>query len=173
MRENGAPLHGRLTEAEFQAAGSPAGEPGQVVVAGPHVQPGYLNDPAEHETKLQVAGAVWHQTGDAGYFDERGRLWLLGRSGARITDHHGTVYPLQVECAAREDAMVRRAALLAHQNRRVLAIEAKGRIQPGDMKSRLDWAFIDTVKVLPRIPVDKRHNSKIDYPALRAIFGRA
>jgi acyl-CoA synthetase (AMP-forming)/AMP-acid ligase II len=170
LREDGGPFRGRLTNEEFQSAGSPPGKPGQVVVAGPHVQPVYLNDEADQETKLQDNRTVWHQTGDAGYIDDRGRLWLLGRCGARISDTHGTLYPFQVECIAYENPMVRRAALLSHENRRVLALEAKSEFDVAEMKSRLNWAFIDTVKVLPRIPVDKRHNSKIDYPTLQSIF---
>jgi hypothetical protein len=32
----------------------------------------------------------------------------------------------------------------------------------------LPWAGIDQVVNLPRIPLDRRHNAKIDYPALLA-----
>jgi hypothetical protein len=31
----------------------------------------------------------------------------------------------------------------------------------------LAWAQLDVIKVLDKIPVDKRHNAKIDYPMLR------
>jgi acyl-CoA synthetase (AMP-forming)/AMP-acid ligase II len=170
VREDGSMPRGRLTEEELQSARLPTEEPGQVVVGGPHVQPGYWDGQTDQKTKPQVAGALWHQTGDAGYLDDRGRLWLLGRCSARISDTHGTLYPFQVECIANENPMVRRAALLAHENRRVLAIESKRRFDPAEIKSKLSWALVDTVKVLPRIPVDKRHNSKVDYPALQSTF---
>jgi hypothetical protein len=34
------------------------------------------------------------------------------------------------------------------------------------LTSKLAWAQIERVLVLPRIPVDRRHNAKVDYPAL-------
>jgi hypothetical protein len=40
------------------------------------------------------------------------------------------------------------------------------------LKSRLAWAQIERVLVLPRIPVDRRHNAKVDYPALDRILKR-
>ncbi len=166
-------LRGRgLTEGDVQSGGLPAGEPGQVVVAGPHVQPSYRNDPEDQETKLQAADHPWHQTGDAGYLDDCGRLWLLGRCCGRIQDSRGTLYPLQVECIALENPRVRRAAVLAHENRRVLVIESAGPIDIAAVRSKLSGASIDTIKILRRIPVDKRHNSKIDYPALHSIIRR-
>ena len=60
--------------ARLMAAG---GEPGEIVVAGGHVLPGYLNGEGDVETKFEVDGARWHRTGDLGYLDGAGRLWLL------------------------------------------------------------------------------------------------
>jgi hypothetical protein len=37
-------------------------------------------------------------------------------------------------------------------------------------KSKLAWAHIDRLLVLPRIPVDRRHNGKVDYPGLDRIL---
>lgn len=172
LQENSSLDGGRLTAEEFQAAQSPTGQPGQVVVAGPHVQPNYLNDLAVPKTQLEVAGSLWHRTGDAGYLDERGRLWLLGRCCARINDRHGTIYPFQAECVAREDPKVRFAALLTHENHRVLALESMSgsEIATAEMKSKLKWACIEKVLVLSFIPVDKRHNAKVDYPALQSLL---
>jgi hypothetical protein len=34
----------------------------------------------------------------------------------------------------------------------------------------LSWAALDEIRILPRMPVDKRHNAKIDYPSLRRLF---
>ena len=169
LRENCSISGASMSVADFESACLPPGEPGQVVVAGPHVQPRYLNDHPSQGSKIQVDDTLWHQTGDAGYLDTRGRLWLMGRSGARIQDRHGILYPFQIECIAMEYPHVRRAALLAHRERRVLAIEPNGEVDADAMKSRLGWAFIDAIHVLPRLPVDKRHNSKIDYQALQSI----
>jgi acyl-CoA synthetase (AMP-forming)/AMP-acid ligase II len=52
---------------------------GEIVVNGPHVTTSYLDGHGEETTKFTVGNAEWHRTGDTGYFDHEGRLWLLGR----------------------------------------------------------------------------------------------
>ena len=89
-----------LTREEFDALRMPQGEPGEIVVAGDHVVASYVNGVGNAESKINVAGKVWHRTGDAGRLDAKGRLWLLGRCAYRLKDDP-PLYPLQVEAAAR------------------------------------------------------------------------
>jgi len=141
----------------------PANEPGEIVVTGEHVLPGYLHGLGDSETKFEAAGHRWHRTGDAGYMDEQGRLWLLGRCAAKVVDERGTLYPFAVECAAQPW----RTAFVNHNGQRVLAVEPG---TPADLSNRLLWAQIDEVYTIRRIPMDKRHNAKVDYPALRQLL---
>lgn len=162
-----------LTEREFQATLMPMGKPGEIVVSGAHVMPGYLNGMGDSETKFDVDGKRWHRTGDAGYLDGRGRLWLLGRCDARITDERGVLFPFAVECAAQQLPGIRRAAVVAHRGNRLLAVE-RDREAEADSVSKLTrelaWAHIDSVKTLPKIPLDRRHNAKVNYPELRELL---
>jgi acyl-CoA synthetase (AMP-forming)/AMP-acid ligase II len=159
----------------FDAAALAPGRPGEIVVAGDHVLTAYLNGLGEAETKFRVGSRIWHRTGDAGYFDPRGRLWLLGRCRARITDAAGTLYPFAVECAALEVPGVRRAALVSHRGRRILAVELDQSVPLADVRERLlkdlVWSGLTDVKALERMPMDRRHNAKIDYPALLEMLG--
>lgn len=161
-----------LTAAEFAALSLASGEAGEIVVSGGHVLPGYLHGHGDEETKFRVDGTVWHRTGDAGWLDEAGCLWLLGRCSARVTDARGTLWPFAVECAARQHPKIRRAALAGFDGRRILAIEPA---KPGEIFTTaalaLEWAQLDEIRTVPRIPMDKRHNAKVDYPALRALLG--
>lgn len=154
---------------EFDELALPGGRGGEIVVSGPHVLSGYLNGIGDEETKFRVAGEVWHRTGDAGYLDASGRLWLLGRAGAVIRDERGTIYPFAVECAASQLAWIERSALARHNGQRLLAVQLGPRA-PTDAEWRvqetLSRAKLDRVVKVPRIPVDRRHNAKIDYPAL-------
>jgi acyl-CoA synthetase (AMP-forming)/AMP-acid ligase II len=170
LREADRECIGPLTAVEFEAVCQRRGEPGQIVVSGPHVQPGYLHGLGDHETKLRVNETTWHQTGDAGYLDPDGRLWLLGRSKARIHDEHGTLYPFQAECAAHRDPGVRRAAMVAQRGERLLAIESRTGVNIHDLTKRLTRLGIHRVQIVRRLPVDKRHNAKIDYAELRRIL---
>lgn len=159
-----------LTQTEFDAAGVAPNEPGEIVVTGDHVLTGYLHGLGDEETKFKVDGKVWHRTGDAGYVDAQGRLWLLGRCAAKIVDARGTLYPFAVECAASHHPNVKRAALVQHKARRLLVVEQQGN-DLNDLRDALAWAGIDELRVLKTIPVDKRHNAKVDYPALSKLLG--
>jgi acyl-CoA synthetase (AMP-forming)/AMP-acid ligase II len=144
---------------------------GEIVVAGDHVLSGYLDGVGDEETKIRVGDRVWHRTGDAGYMDGRGCLWLLGRCSARVRDTDGELYPFAVECAASEIPGVRRSAFLQREGQRTLVVEWDDGVQGNtqDVLARLSWARIARVHVA-RIPVDKRHNAKVDYPALRKLM---
>ncbi|MDQ3030738.1 MAG: AMP-binding protein, partial [Actinomycetota bacterium] len=122
-----------MTEAAFESMALPAGDAGEIVVQGDHVLRGYLHGSGDDQTKLRVGDVVWHRTGDAGYVDGRGRLWLLGRAEARIADDRGTIYPFAVECFASRIEGISRAALVQHHGRRVLVIQPKDRRRPVDI----------------------------------------
>ncbi|MBI4346148.1 MAG: AMP-binding protein [Elusimicrobia bacterium] len=160
-----------MTRAALEAQALPPGGAGEIVVAGEHVLTGYLGGVGDSESKFRVDGHVWHRTGDAGRFDARGRLWLLGRCESKIADARGVLYPFAVECASLEFAYVRRAALDALDGLRVLAVEPAGRglspAQSRELARALAWAGVDEVRAIRRIPLDPRHNSKVDYAALR------
>jgi acyl-CoA synthetase (AMP-forming)/AMP-acid ligase II len=144
--------------------------PGEIVVTGAHVVRGYLGGIGNEETKFTVDGVVWHRTGDVGYLDDRGRLWLLGRADAVIDDSRGTLHPFAVECAARDVLGVRRVAAIAHEGKRLLILEGPAAPSPDANRAVLDalaWARLDEVMRWRTLPMDRRHNSKVDYPELR------
>ena len=161
--------HVASTAGTLDLLACPPGSPGEIVVAGDHVLSGYLDEVGNEDTKLRVDERVWHRTGDAGYLDARGRLWLLGRCSAAVRDTRGVLYPFAVECAAQELAGVERAALIAHDGARLLLIQPAGRMPcrfTSTVQRALAWAHLDRVIVVKAIPVDARHHSKIDYRAL-------
>jgi len=170
----GAP-RGPYTSAELDRETLEAGEVGEIVVAGEHVLRGYLDGRGNEETKVEVDGTVWHRTGDLGYLDEAGRVWLLGRCGARVDDARGVLYPFAVEAAASRFRWVRRAALALVDASRVLVVEIDGgrtAERLAELRAALAWARLDEIRTCRKIPVDSRHNAKVDYPALRAILAR-
>jgi acyl-CoA synthetase (AMP-forming)/AMP-acid ligase II len=162
-----------LDEAQFQARCLGAEKVGEIVVCGEHVLQGYLHGAGDAETKFRIGGKIWHRTGDLGWFDLRGRLWLMGRASALIEDERGVVYPFAVECAARQIEGVRRAAILSVGGRRILALEADSDRAVDAARGKLKWAELDEVRLLRSIPMDKRHNAKVDYVALRRMLSKA
>jgi len=79
----------------------PPGERGELVVSGPTVSPGYL-DPDATAAAFDSRGV---HTGDLGYADADGRLWVLGRVDDRIVTGGENVAPDRVVAAltARDD----------------------------------------------------------------------
>ncbi len=164
---------GPFSESEFKTLALPQGEIGEIVVSGRHVLPGYADPSRNRESKIEVGGRRWHRTGDAGYLDHKGRLWLVGRCGAAIRDSRGVVYPFQVEYAVSAVRGISRAALISEQGKRVLVLETSATEFTSDcIKAARCVADkqIDKIITLRHIPVDSRHDAKVDYPALKRLL---
>lgn len=69
-------------------------EVGEVVVRGSVVMPGYWKDPGASAEALRDG---WLHTGDIGYFDEQGFLFLLDRAKDVIISGGNNIYPREVE----------------------------------------------------------------------------
>ncbi|MGB8356213.1 MAG: AMP-binding protein [Chthoniobacteraceae bacterium] len=165
---------GPFQSAGFEQMQQPIGSIGEIVVTGDHVLKSYLHHHGDEETKFSVNGQIWHRTGDAGKLDSLGRLWLLGRCAAKIKDDRGEIYPFAVECVAMKYARIKRAACLLHKEKRLLIVEPGPGFTETEKEALcedLEWADLDAVRTVKHIPVDKRHNAKIDFPALRKILG--
>lgn len=162
---------GTLTPECFSAATvRDVAERGEVVVSGPHVSPAYPGGEGEAENKFRVDGQVWHRTGDCGRVDEEGRLWLAGRCSQRVGCPPSAVYPLAVEAALAGEPSIARSAFVNRNGRNVLALELRLDARPPTLEQVrriVPWARIEQVVRLRRIPVDRRHNAKVDYPRLR------
>jgi long-chain acyl-CoA synthetase len=88
----------------------PAGVVGEVVVRGPNVMAGYWNKPAETAAAL-VHGA--YRTGDLGYQDDEGYLFLVDRAKDMIVTGGENVYSSEVEEALYVHPAVLEAAVYA------------------------------------------------------------
>lgn len=88
----------------------PIGEPGEIVVRGPNVMHGYLDDPQATAAAMDSAG--WLHTGDIGTMDADGYL--------RVTDRHAdmfivggfNVYPAEIEQILRTHPRIQDAAVV-------------------------------------------------------------
>jgi len=72
----------------------PPGTVGQIVTRGDHVMAGYWNKPNETAATIRDG---WLQTGDGGYLDEDGYLWIADRLKDMIISGGENVYPAEVE----------------------------------------------------------------------------
>ncbi|WP_454733882.1 MULTISPECIES: class I adenylate-forming enzyme family protein [Cupriavidus] len=101
----------------------PPGERGQIRVRGPGVMRGYFRNAGQTAEALLPGG--WLNTGDLGYLDADGALFIVGRSKDLIIRSGFNVYPIEVESVinafpgVRQSAVVGRAA--ADGNEEVVA----------------------------------------------------
>ncbi|MCC5794953.1 MAG: AMP-binding protein [Chromatiales bacterium] len=86
------------------------GAPGEVEIRGPNVFAGYWRNPGQSAEAFTQDG--WFRTGDQGYFDGEGYLWLVGRSRDLVISGGLNVYPREVELALENLPGVREAAVI-------------------------------------------------------------
>ncbi|MBE3561892.1 MAG: o-succinylbenzoate--CoA ligase [Ktedonobacteraceae bacterium] len=79
---------------------APVGEPGVIMLKGPTITPGYVDRPEETARAFKDG---WFSTGDIGYLDAEGYLYVLDRRADLIISGGENVYPAEIE-----------AVLLAH-----------------------------------------------------------
>ncbi|MBV8980321.1 MAG: AMP-binding protein [Acidimicrobiia bacterium] len=88
----------------------PIGEAGEVVVKGPTVMAGYLDDADATAAALSDDG--WLRTGDLGVLDERGCLRIVGRIKDMFIVGGFNVYPAEIENALLRHPDVLQAAVI-------------------------------------------------------------
>ena len=142
------------------------GQIGQIAVTGDHVLKGYLHGKGDEETKFKMDGEIWHLTGDMGYLDHQNRLWLMGRASAVFEINGKAIYPFGIECAVMHHPAVIRCAVVKHGERNLLCLELLDHMLDSVRECFSNYDYLEFIQ-LESIPMDKRHNAKVDYPSLK------
>ena len=167
----------RAVDAHGVAEGEPSAAPGvlgEVVVRAAHARLGY--DRLWHTQHAADQPPGWHSTGDVGTLDPSGRLWIGGRLGHVITTTNGPVAPVRLERAADSLPGVARSAAVGvgpvGRQQIVIVLERDGvdpRLADLDthdaVRAAVDGRIVAVFEV-PSLPVDRRHNSKVDRRAV-------
>ncbi|NMO93026.1 fatty acid CoA ligase family protein [Actinomycetospora sp. TBRC 11914] len=157
-----------------------AGEVGEVVVRGPVVSPAYADRPdATAAAKVRWDGRLAHRTGDLASRDDDGRLWFAGRVTHVVHTADGPLHSVPCEEVLNHHPAVRRCALVgvgpAAARSPVVVVEMlPGHRLDSEVAGELRalaaadprTATIEVFLAHPGLPVDPRHNSKIDREAL-------
>jgi O-succinylbenzoic acid--CoA ligase len=159
------------------------GERGEVVVSGPTVTPGYLDD------ERTAAGPHGLHTGDLGVCDAEGHLWVVGRVDDLVVTGGENVHPETVAGAVRDHPAVAEAAVVGlpdeewGQRVATLVVPADGdddastaTLAPGDVRAHCrdrlaDYEVPKTVEVTDALP--RTASGTVDREAVREALSGA
>jgi fatty-acyl-CoA synthase len=85
----------QVKAADVNGADLPGGEVGELLFKGEMAAAGYFGQPEETKAAFDADG--WVHTGDLGYLDERGYIYLKGRLKEMFVQGGFNVYPVEVE----------------------------------------------------------------------------
>lgn len=164
------------------------GVTGELIVRGPNISTAYFKDQeSTDKNKLYGAdGEIWHRLGDVGHLDEKGRIWVAGRVSQCVYIDGEALLPISIEAIFDKHPLVRRSGLAevvdaSGQKQAVVGIETFEKLSAADQQSleqelralcaneeRL--ARVSDIVLLPTLPVDPRHNAKIERGKLSQIL---
>ena len=134
----------------------PAGKIGEIVARSPRIMKGYWRD--EEKTRDAFTEDGWYRTGDMGYIDEEGYIYLSGRSDDVIVRGGENIGPDEVESTLYSHPKVDEAAVIGVKDiewgQQVRAII---RLKPGETATEQE--IIDFCR--PRLAGFKRPSSVI------------
>jgi long-chain acyl-CoA synthetase len=125
-------IEGKIVDPQPQEDGGPA--VGELAVRGPVVMKGYWNRPDATAAALRDG---WLFTGDLGYFDAHGNLFLTGRKKEVIVLSNGkNIYPEEIEAHYGKSPFIKEIA--------IIGLEGK----PGEGRDRLHAVIVPNFDVL-------------------------
>ena len=146
----------------------PTGEIGEVVISGPMLMKGYYNRPQANAEAIRDG---WFHSGDAGYFDEDGYLYIHDRLTDMIISGGENIYPAEVESVLFAHPQIADVAVVSKPSERMgesvhaVVVPAPGSQAP-DLESLQSFAreklagfkiprSMETMDMLPRNPSGK------------------
>ncbi|MBN8757619.1 MULTISPECIES: acyl-CoA synthetase [Variovorax] len=134
----------------------PAGENGEIVVRGSLVMQGYYKDARATEEARRFG---WHHTGDIGYLDADGYLYIVDRAKDMIISGGFNVYSAEVEQALMQHPDVQDSAVVGLPDEKwgervvaVLQLQAGRQVDPEEIKAFVK-SRIGSVKAPKQIEV--------------------
>lgn len=168
----GLPIPGaiiRIAPLDGSPGSLPPGECGEVCIAGPNVTPGYWKRPDATAEAMTEDGFL--RTGDVGYMDEKGWVYIVDRTKDMILCSGYNVYPRVIEEAIYEHPSVEEVAVIGVDDPRRgqspkafiklrsgaprLSFEELQRFLEGRLGKHERLAAMELRDALPRTPVGK------------------
>jgi acyl-CoA synthetase (AMP-forming)/AMP-acid ligase II len=169
---------GPLNDGLEVRAGTGPERPDEILVRGDAVFNGYFDAPDETARTLRDG---WLHTGDSGYLDAAGRLFVLGRREGMIKRAGAVIAPRELEEAAQLVPGIRVAAATmvrdGDSDAVVVAVEASEERSAEQVAAAVSRSIVAAlgfaptrVVSLPRRAIPRTENGKIRHGRLRALL---
>ncbi len=136
------------------------GQAGEIIARGPNVMKGYWNRPEATREVLDDDG--WFRTGDVGYFDADGFLFICDRVKDMVITGGENVYPAEVESVLFEHPSIAEVAVVGLPDEKwgetVVAVAALEELQAFATERLARYKVprrLQLVEALPRNPTGK------------------
>ncbi|MDR3279304.1 MAG: acyl--CoA ligase [Synergistaceae bacterium] len=149
---------------------------GELTVKGPGVMRRYYNDAESTEASLKDG---WLYTGDMGYADGDGFIYLVDRKKDVIISGGENIFPIQIEDHIRELGSVKDVAVIGGYDKRLVETPIAV-VSLKDGASATEAELAAHCEALPKYkrprrfifaPVPRNATGKIEKPRLRAMYG--
>ncbi len=146
----------------------PAGMRGEIIMRGPNIMLGYWNKPDATAAAIDAEG--WFHSGDIGYLDDEGFLFICDRLKDMIISGGENIYPAEVETVLYDHPAIAEVAIFGEPSERWgESVTACAALNPGatlDLEELRGWATerlaryklpsrLEITDALPRNPAGK------------------
>jgi acyl-CoA synthetase (AMP-forming)/AMP-acid ligase II len=143
---------------------------GEIIVSGHHVLTEYFNsEEAFIKNKIKADDVIWHRTGDAGFMDETGQLYLTGRCNTLINYQGKILSPFIYEYLLNRMKEIYCGTVMLLNNKVTIIIEPQRKTNQNVIIDLIKSSGLlyEDIRFVTHIPKDPRHFSKIDYEKLK------
>lgn len=135
----------RIRVVDPEGVDCPPGTPGQILLRGPGMMPGYWRN--EEATRTTIVDG-WLHTGDMGILDERGYLTFVDRMKDMIISGGLNISPTEIENVLQEMPGIEEVAVIAVEDAKfgetsAALIKADGPIDPADVVAHCNERMAD------------------------------
>lgn len=153
---------------------APTGTVGEIEISGPNVFSGYHQMPEANAAAFTTDG--WFRTGDLGYVDDDGYLFIAGRAKDMIISGGENIYPAEVEAVISEMPQVTGVAVVGIPDDKwgevpwaVLTVRDGATVTADDVRAHLDGRLaryklpkrVEVVSALPRTASGKVRKTEL------------
>ena len=149
---------------------------GEICIKGPIVMKGYYKD---EEMTNKVLKDGWFYTGDMGYFDDKGYLYIVGREkNVIVTEAGKNIYPEEIEYELLKSPYIKEVVVKGYRNEKTGREEVQAIVYPdiekisfyeGKKGAEITGDTLEAMKKLIKDEVSRLTNNLASYKRVKSV----